>query len=441
MELTALSSIPVAEPQRAQSIADRGSLAAIPESLLPHREVAVYDVAILGAGCAGLSACVALLEAGMTGSIVLIDARDDYRDDRTWCFWDVEPTPFSHLARATFDTWFVRDDATAVRVEAPETPYLCLAATDFYSHALATIALYPNVELRLGQRVADLVDHPLPDELYGLVSVATAEGPVRARHVVDSRGFSTGSAEAIEAKRASTWVPQQFVGIHIVADRPVFDPGECRLMDFGVDQSGGLRFMYVVPTSPFEALVEDVYMSETDLRRAGYFVEIEDYLLAEFGLASAEFRVIAEEGGYIPMTDHGFVRHPSSHVTRLGMLGGATRPSTGYTFLGIQRSCRRLVDSLIGDGVDVTEPACSLLDSIFLRFLSDRPDLAPKVFRLLFERVQIESLVRFLTERSGAGDHLRLILALPKLPFLVTAWKVMIGRIRGRVGLTPRAGL
>lgn len=210
-------------------------------------------------------------------------------------------------------------------------------------------------------------------------------------------------------------------------------------MDFGVDQSGGLRFMYVVPTSPFEALIEDVYMSETDLRRAGYLLEIEDYLLAEFGLASAEFRVIAEEGGYIPMTDHVFVRHPSSHVTRLGMLGGATRPSTGYTFLGIQRSCRRLVDTLLGDGMDVAEPACSLLDSIFLRFLSDRPDLAPRVFRLLFERVQIESLVRFLTERSGVGDHLRLILALPKLPFLVTAWKVMIDRILGRVGLPARA--
>jgi lycopene beta-cyclase len=388
----------------------------------------------------------------MTGPIVMLDGREEFADDRTWCFWDVEPTPFSHLARASFDTWSVRDGTEWITVNAPETPYLCLAAMDFYAHALTSIAAHPGVELRLGVTVGEVVDHPVPDELYGLVSVSTTEGSVRARQVIDCRGFSAlpdsalpdsalpdsalagsaHSAEADHARESSTWVPQQFVGLHVVADRPVFDVTDCRLMDFGVDQSGGLRFVYVVPTSPFEALVEDVYLDETSSDQADYVARIEGYLLSEFGLASDDFRVVGDERGYIPMTDHAFVRHPSAHVTRLGMLGGATRPSTGYTFLGIQRSCRRVVQSIVDGVADVAEPPCSLLDSIFLRFLSDRPELAPRVFRLMFERVETGALVRFLTERSSTVDHLALILALPKLPFLATAWTVMRHRLRGR---------
>lgn len=439
MEVSALPSIPAVSDAAGSSPVDRGTRAVVPSSLLQRRDLAVYDVAIVGAGCAGLSACLALLEAGMTGPIVLLDSREQYLDDRTWCFWDVEPTPFSHLARASWTTWMVRDEAGAVRVDAPETPYLCLAATDFYTSVLASIAAYPNVELRLGGRIGDPDDHLHDEELYGLASVATPDGPVRARHIIDSRGLAATSAEIDEARRTSTWVPQQFAGLHIVADRDVFDPAECRLMDFGVDQGRGPRFLYVLPVSASEALVEVVSLAAAPFDSSGVRGEIDGYLASEFGLGAHEFTVIGDERGYIPMTDHRFVRHPSPHVTRMGMAGGATRPSTGYTFLGIQRSCRDLVAHLVDRRPDATEPACSLLDAVFLRFLATHPAEAPRVFGLLFRRVPTPSLVRFLTERSGTLDHLRLILALPKLPFLATAGQVIVDRARRRLATASDA--
>ena len=382
---------------------------------------------ILGAGCAGLSACVALLEAGFTGSILLADARREYLDDRTWCFWDVEPTPFTHLARASWDSWGVRAGTDTVRASAPTTPYVCIAATDFYSFALESIADRPNVELRLGERVSKV------EEVGDLVHVTASEGQIFARQVVDSRGLMPSSASGADAAAHSTWIPQQFVGLHIVATTAVFDPSDCRLMDFGVDQSGGLRFMYVLPVSPFEALIENVYMAETLLDRLGHRREIDAYLNSEFGLDEAQYHVLGEERGCIPMTDQRFVSRVSARITRLGMAGGATRPSTGYTFLGIQRSCQILVDRLVGGAPDAREPNCSLLDAVFLRFLADDPRRAPQVFAMLFGRVATPSLVRFLSERSGLRDHIRLILALPKLPFLRSAAKVLINRVtRGR---------
>ena len=458
----------------ARGLAPRGTPAAVPESLVRPRVAApVYDVIILGAGCAGLSSCLALLDAGADGPILLIDSRCEYRDDRTWCFWDVESTPFTHLARSRWTTWQVRTADSVVQATAQGTPYLCLAANDFYAFALASIAAHGNVELRLGERAGDIREcggsagagvqsHEAErdrGERAGLVEVTTESGTFWAREVVDSRGLSLASPEASAARSRSTWVPQQFVGLHIVADRPVFDPGECRLMDFGVDQSEGLRFMYVLPASPFEALVENVYMCERRLDAEGYRREIDAYLLAEFSLAEGDYEVIGEERGYIPMTDHRFVRRRSPHVTALGVLGGATRPSTGYTFLGIQRASRELVDRLarnaqivaaprlagvgaddaFADGADGRAPACSLLDAVFLRFLADNPGRAPHVFGLLFGRVETGSLVRFLTERSGVLDHARLILALPKLPFLAAAARVLTESRRRDPGGLPRA--
>ena len=431
-----------------------------------RRTSTVYDVVILGAGCAGLSSCLALLEAGADGPILLLDPRTHYADDRTWCFWDVEPTPFTHLARSRWDEWQVRTAAGTVTAAAPATPYLCLAANDFYSFALASIARFGNVELRLGERAGEYRDAGVlgPDgeaaPARDLVSVSTPGGLVWAREVIDSRGLALSSGVVAAVKATSTWVPQQFVGLHIVATRPVFDPTECRLMDFAVNQSRGLRFMYVLPSSPVEALVENVYMSEPRLGADGYHREIEEYLLAEFGLESTEFVVLGAERGYIPMTDHRFVRRMSDRVTAAGMRGGATRPSTGYTFLGIQRASRELVDRLVrehrvavGEGSALrdadehadaglpgdpagaalsarndADPACSLLDAVFLRFLADHPERAPHVFALMFGRVDTASLVRFLTERSGALDHARLILALPKVPFLRAAAKVLARR-------------
>jgi hypothetical protein len=52
----------------------------------------------------------------------------------------------------------------------------------------------------------------------------------------------------------------------------------------------------------------------------------------------------------------------------------------------------------------------------------------------MFGRVDTSSLVRFLTERSGVLDHARLILALPKLPFLRSAAKVLARRGLRAVG-------
>jgi lycopene beta-cyclase len=382
-----------------------------------------YAFVILGAGCSGLSLCYCLLERGVDAPILILDRKRTFEDDRTWCFWDVEPTPFTQLALKEWRSWDFLSAGRSVTQTTNRYPYKCLASRDFYQHALARLAESPNVTVRLGEEVRGYTEEN--DE----VRVETSGGTLRSRQVFDGCGLPPGSPVFEEARRKATWVPQKFLGLRIRAHKPVFDPERCTLMDFSVDQLRGLRFVYVLPMGEREALVENVYLSEADVSQAEHRAEIGVYLESIYGLSPDEYEVLGEERGYIPMTDHAFPRRLGERTHNIGMLGGETRPSTGYTFLRIQRHCRALA-AAVASGADPPERThtrrLDLLDSLFLRFVRERPGDCPEVYRRMFAGVPPDSLVRFLTEKSTPLDEARLIRALPKTPFLKLAAHTLI---------------
>lgn len=400
----------------------RGVAARFPEILSrPLKDS--YEFVILGAGCSGLSLCYYLLEEGVDAPILILDRKETFEDDRTWCFWDVESTPFTHLALKEWRSWSFASATGCVTQTTSRYPYKYLAARDFYEHVLTRLARSPNVTVRTGEKAVGYT------ERNGEVCVDTPVGAVRARQVFDGRGLSPGSPAFEEARRRAVWVPQKFLGLRVRAERPVFDPERCTLMDFSVDQSRGLRFVYVLPTGEREALVENVYLSEAETTAGEHRAEIGAYLKDVHKLLPSGYEVLGEERGYIPMTNHAFSRRLGEHVHNIGMLGGETRPSTGYTFLRIQRYCRKLAAAIaLGN-----EPAgrvhprrFDLLDSLFLRFVRERPEECPEVYRWMFAGVPPDPLVRFLTERSTLPDEARLIRALPKTPFLKLAARTLL---------------
>jgi lycopene beta-cyclase len=393
----------------------------------------VYEYVILGAGCAGLTLCYQLLRHGVTGSILILDRKTEFLDDRTWCFWDVEPTPFSHLASKRWHSWEVRAAGRKTVVSSGEYPYLCLSGADFYEAALSYISRHPNVSLGLGEQ-AELVAHEA-----GPHKVRTPDGEYEGKTVLDCRSLAPGSPVFEKAREEATWVPQRFVGLRVRTSRPVFDPSRCTLMDFSVSQSRGLRFAYVLPFSSDEALVENVYLSSAEVSHSEMRDEALEYLAGEYGIGaeeSGEYEVIKEESGYVPMTDYRFPRSREEGIYNVGMAGGETRPSTGYTFLRIQRYCERLAGSLVrGNGPPPRGEArrYEVLDGLFLKLMQERPELCPELYLRMFEGVPPEAMVRFLTERSSPLDEARLIRALPKKPFIGFAGRTSLEGIFRRL--------
>jgi lycopene beta-cyclase len=375
-----------------------------------------YPYAILGAGCAGLSLAWNLVELGVREPILLIDRRERFENDRTWCFWDVEPTPFSGLASHAWSRWGVHDGRREVVVGCPEYHYLRLRAADFYREVLGRLAEAPNVTLALGRPIVGV------RETRKGVVIATADREFVGRRVFDSSG------QAAEARSpvGGVGLLQHFFGQTVCVDRPVFDPSRATLMDFRVSQADGPHFLYVLPLSEREALVENTYLFPFAAGVDRHRLEIAEYLRARHGLRPGDYHVTEEVG-----------RRPSptgSRVEPIGLVGGAARPSSGYAFLRIQRQTRGLALAIAAGLDPPATPLASrkydLLDAIFLRVLADRPDLAPDVFGRMFDRADPASVVRFLGERSTAVDDARIIAALPKMPFVAAAIRSAISACR-----------
>ncbi len=386
-----------------------------------------FDVAILGAGCAGLSLAVHLLDAGLADRrVVLIDPRTVHGRDRTWCFFDVEHHPFRALAQTTWRSVRVADEACDVVRRFDAHPYLHLPSEVFYRAALARIGGAPSYELRLGTRALSLRDDG------ARVSVETDRGTMTASVVLDGRPLAPTSPDGAPGARRDVRLLQSFTGWFVRTERPAFDPGIATLMDFRVDQSRGIHFLYTLPLSRQEALVEDTYFARDVPDDARFEATLRAHLEP-----LAPYAITHREHGVIPMTTERFVARPSPRVLRIGIAGGLARPATGYAFLAIQRFSRALAEafSTANPGDVPSLPLAhrrrtTALDRIFLSHLDARPETAPRIFTRLFERVAPDVLARFLAETSSLADDARVMAALPTVPFARAMARSLEGLVR-----------
>lgn len=357
---------------------------------------------VVGGGCAGLALAVATAELG--GPLTVLEARRGDADERTWCYWDVGAALLPDATSAAWTRWEVRTADGRTTAGDPAHPYRMVRARDYRAAARRRIATADGVRILDGVRV-------------GRDAVREAW--------VDARG--PAAPEAL--RRGRVRLDQRFLGQWIRTRRPVFDPAVATLMDFTVGpDEAGVRFMYVLPVTPTLAMVECTVLARPGRRTGAFRDVIRDYLARRWGLAGTEWTVEGEEAGSIPMTD----QPPAAAGPALGLRAGTARPSTGYAFTRIQLAARRAAEALAaGRPVPVARDPLRtrLLDAVFLRFLRDRPDRAPEVFLRMFAALPGALTVRFLTERSSPLDDLRLVLALPKRPFLLAALTTVLERL------------
>lgn len=366
---------------------------------------------VLGAGCAALSLVWHMLDAGITDEITLIDQRREYTDDRTWCYWSVEPTPFDDLADHSWSEWEVTGAGARAVAASASLPYLHLRSERFYRRVLDRLAEAPNVRLLLGRQILDVTEAGCE------VVVRTSGGDVSGDQLFDSIGWRCRRA------RSSKW-EQHFRGQRIRTVRPIFDPSRLTLMDHRLSQKDGPHFVYVLPFSETEALVENTYLFAARVSPTRHRAEIADYLARFYHLEPGDYEVISEEHGIIPMGDRPAERGVAGRILRIGLAGGAARPATGYAFLRIQRQSRAIAQRIArGESVGreagaFAAPRYRLFDAVMLAALARSPHLAPSFFVTLFRRAPVESVVRFLTERSSPLDDLWIIRSLLKWDFV-----------------------
>ncbi|MGV9314934.1 lycopene cyclase family protein [Streptomyces sp. NPDC003691] len=381
---------------------------------------------MVGGGASGLGLAHRLAAYG-SFTITLVEAPDGplRPPERTWCYWDHGTGDFDAAVSASWSRLRVHGTGgRATTVDPAPLTYRMLRSTDFERLVHARLAATPGV------RIVRATAGEVRGTAGGAEVRCTTPGgrtlTLRARRVFDSRPPRT-------LPPARTRLLQHFRGWFVRTREARFDPGVADLMDFRVPQPRhGLAFGYVLPLAADRALVEYTEFSRTPLSTAAYEAALTHY--TRNVLALGPLTVESAEQGGIPMTDARFARRAGPAVFRIGTAGGATRPSTGYTFAAAQRQSRAVAEALhqgrTGRGT-VPPPhgrRALAMDAVLLRALDTGRIDGPGFFTELFRRVPPERLLRFLDGgtspreewliglRTPVGAMLRTAVELPFLP-------------------------
>jgi lycopene beta-cyclase len=371
-----------------------------------------YDYIIAGAGCAGLSLVVRLINSGKFADkkILILDNRTKNTNDRTWCFWESTPGYFEHLVYKKWNAISFKANAFDKDYQIAPYQYKMIRAIDFYSHCVELIAAQKNIT-RINGTIEDLSGNE------GDTWVQYDGRKVYADHIFNSILFQKPPPEKNEFL-----LLQHFKGWLIETSGHIFDPATAIFMDFRTGQHNGTTFVYVMPLATNKALVEYTLFTHSLLKQGDYETGLRDYLLRMY--PAVDYKILEEEFGVIPMTNH-FFPPSTGNIIHIGTAGGQTKASTGYTFKFIQQHSDALTNALIkGQSLSVLKKVPGkfhFYDSVLLNVLSTGKVTGEKVFTDLFSKNDPGTIFRFLDNESTFTEDLRIISSLPVIPFLKAA--------------------
>ncbi|WP_420321144.1 lycopene cyclase family protein [Flagellimonas sp.] len=369
-----------------------------------------FDFIIIGAGASGLLLADALTSDDFfsSKSILIIDRDDKTTNDRTWCFWEKGEGKFDHLLHKSWPNIHFSGSGFERSASIAPYHYKMLKGIDFYDHYLEKIKKHPNVTW-----VKDRVT---------LVEETDQKDLVTAQN-----GFFTGDTvfnswlnhQNVLSQKKYPLLQQHFLGWFVKTEKPVFNPEEATFMDFSIPQKGNTRFMYVLPFSEREALLEYTLFSENTLEKSEYEDGIRDYIKNNLG--NTAFDITATEQGTIPMTCYPFYGHNSDKIMHIGIAGGWAKPSTGFTFYNTSKKVSALVEHLKQDrplSKFYKRNKFWFYDLLLLDILHKHNHLGQSIFGSMFKKRNAQLILKFLDEETSLWEDLQIISACPKIPFI-----------------------
>lgn len=369
-----------------------------------------YDYIILGAGAAGLFLADALGKNPHFAkqSILLIDKAPKTQNDRSWCFWEKGSSPLDPLVYKSWSRIYVAGKTLKRSTTIAPYTYKMIRGIDFYTHYLNRIKTYHNLT-----QVQEAVTHieESPEEVRVVTQTNTYVGKKVFSSLLDTT--------AITQQHTYPVLQQHFLGWFVKMESAVFNPGEATFMDFSIPQKGNTRFVYVLPFSEQEALVEYTLFSEHLLEKSEYEAGIAAYL--EQNYPHTSYTITATEQGSIPMTCYPFHQNNTARIFHIGLAGGWAKPSTGFTFYNTYQQVQALVERL-----KQRTPLPQLYkkdrfwlyDLLLLDILYEKNYRGAAIFESLFARRKATLILKFLEHNTSFWEDLMIFSAPQPLPFI-----------------------
>ncbi len=364
---------------------------------------------IAGGGLAGCLAALALAERRPDADFLIVEEGERFGGNHVWSFFDGDVGESDRwlIEPLAGRRWSDHEVRFPNRRRTLAFGYNSLRSADLDTRMRSALA--PD-RYRLGSRIAEVA----PDG----VTLASGER-LAAPAVIDARG--AGPLPKLDL----AW--QKFVGLTC---RFEADHGSSRpvIMDACVEQEDGYRFVYSLPFSATEMLVEGTYYSTSPVLDVPLVrCRVKSHLRRR-GLEPVE--ILAQEAGVLPILLGGRLEDLWSEseppVARLGLRGGFFHPTTGYSLPDAVRNA-----ALLAEQPEYSSAALHALfrgrsaglwrQRVFYQRLNRmlfRAAEPKRRYRVLehFYRLPEPLIARFYAGRLTALDKLRILSGRPPVP-------------------------
>ena len=287
---------------------------------------------ILGAGLSGLLTAWRCLELNPKLKITLIDANSEIAGDHTWSFNlnDIDTELQKWVRPFIAHQWDAYDVKFPTRQRTLNITY-CTGNSETLKSCVRPLIDSGRLSLKLNSRVQDIGE-----------DIVFLEGgeEIQSALILDARGFEPNPERYLGY--------QKFVG-HVIRTEQPHGVERPIIMDATVPQLGGYRFVYCLPYSDTELLVEDTYYTDgADMKSQEVDARIRDYIESQLNITSYE--VARRETGILPIT---IAIKPDVYAPMsIGIRGGYYHAVTGYSFPDAAKVADRLAHQilLLGNG-------------------------------------------------------------------------------------------
>jgi lycopene beta-cyclase len=370
-----------------------------------------YDFIIAGGGMSGLSLAYKLCISSIKfQNILIIDKDKKTQNDRTWAFWEKGSSVFDDVVSQQWDSIKIADNKGLVKnYPLKKYSYKLIRGIDFYKKTLSYLGAHPNITF-LYTEIEKISQSDKECQ------VETKEG----RTFTSSLVFDSITQLDLTQKNRLHFL-QHFYGEIIKFDEDIFDISAPEMMNYDVAQEvGECRFMYLIPFSKREALLEFTIFSESLLEIDEYQRLLNAYLQKRFGPKS--YQVLEKEFGVIPMSNTDIELNRNSKIIKIGTAGGSTHPATGYTFAGTQKHLDEIVKCL-KTNIDLSKlrpalkPKYTLYATTLLQVMKNKELAMDEIFSEMFTKNEVDDVFDFLGAESTFWQELKIMWNTPILHF------------------------
>jgi lycopene beta-cyclase len=271
----------------------------------------VSRIIIVGGGLSGCLAAMAIARRRSAVELLLLEQGETFGGNHTWSFFDPDvPAELRWVLDGIGSVrWPAHDVHFPRRSRTIPVGYNSIRSADLDRAVRA--ALRPD-QYRLGANIQTLDPS----------SVLLEGKAIRANAVIDARGPAAMPGLDL------AW--QRFVGRYYRFSKP-HGLNRPVIMDATVEQLDGYRFVYKLPVSPTEMLIEDTYYSATPVLDREAILDRIEVIAAKAGIGPRE--MVEEESGVLPIVLGGDIERlwEGERIPRLGLRGGFFHPTTSYS--------------------------------------------------------------------------------------------------------------